>query len=151
MLSATILTLSDLGWNVARFRAWTAPGGKIFNPITAARLGYGELLNAVRHSAEAAAWAMASVREMGGGLQHGVPNLLPARRARKKLIEEHKADTACALDAVTIGAAWGLSQKRTCRCGMEVDPFHFYWSCPMLLDYEDDIVKSTQELTAFFA
>ena len=49
-----------------------------------------------------------------------------------------------AVDAIVRDASWGGVRERVCRRGEVVGPFHFYWSCPLLLEDESDCVKSTQ-------
>ncbi len=141
-LQATVATLAQLGWVPSAPSRWATPCRSHYADLDDQAPEAGALIEqAVRLSAENAAWASAAQHHLGGGLQEGIPSMGPAREARSWLIRHKRPTEVKALDAIVCGGIWhggrnGL--RRHCRCGQLEFPFHRYWSCPLLPDLVDE-------------
>ena len=147
LLHATILTLYQLGFDVTKFLAWKAPGGKVFNPVRVASGNHGPLLQRVAEIATEQVWLRAGLHLFGRGLDGSPPSFEPARRARAELVKAGKETAVRALDLVVCGGAWGRTPARICRCGLhDVSEWHWYWGCPMLQASDLPEVQESQHI-----
>ena len=72
------------------------------------------VLYKLRHEMERQLWAQAAVRYGGDGLQNGIPDLRPAKAAKKQLVRRGLFAEAAAVDRVAAGATWtGEMLKKT--------------------------------------
>ncbi len=157
-LQATVATLGQLGWVPSTPARWLASCRSTYaDADDGDPNAHAQILQAVRRSAQDAVWRRAAAHHLGRGLEEGLPQLEPARKARKWLTRRGLAAEARALDTVLCGGAWHggrANLRRRCRCGEEETPFHRYWSCGKLSDVVDEngnrLVHSTQWLRKEF-
>ena len=113
------------------------------------------ILDASTKAFEQAAWRSASKHFIGRGLGSGVPNLEPARSARRWLLKRERRKEVKASDCVVCGGIWDdfrMQGTQTCseRSASEVGAYHRYWSCPGLATHPDEAVRSTHWMRKLF-
>jgi hypothetical protein len=90
----------------------------------------------------------------GGGLETGIPDLNPARAARRKLLRYKKWHEVKVLDRLVCGAIWHHGRegsRRDCKhCGEPATAWHRGWGCISFKDHPDKLVRDTNELKSLF-
>lgn len=106
LASATIAVLRSIGWKPVKPDAWiNLVGDRIAVIDSTTKSGIGAVIRAVREDGIRAAWGGAADHFLGKGIEQNIPELGPAREARRTLIKEGNYLAARGLDATVTGVA----------------------------------------------
>ncbi len=154
-MRATIASLYDLKWIPVQADCW-------LEPLPSDRMwqitGPGDLrtfCETINQKQYHKLWDEASERFDGEGLQDGV-DLKIVKKHLRHFEQNGMPDRYAALATVACGAAWprsrrhaeGMAAEASCsRCGAAVEhSTHFFWSCPMNAEIDDEDVQHSQNL-----
>ncbi|CAK0800747.1 unnamed protein product, partial [Prorocentrum cordatum] len=145
VVSATIATLLDIGWDPVGPWAWISDLGERFMApdriIGQSPQDMSALKDAISDTIDRMLWDKASRHWNGKGLEEGA-DVCEARRHLTSLKKKGEYEMAGAIETVMTGASWTRSRISTlsssnldttdcqrCKCGLEETDLHRSWSC----------------------
>ena len=135
-ISATIITLLEVGWVPCRPGLWFMSSGSSLAILDHQPHSNSSILTVFEEDYNRSQWASASSHFGGHGLQEGVPSFAGLKKAKRKCCKEGWLDLSYSCDLVAAGGAplgSRMALNSVCRrCSLGViDSFiHRYFECP---------------------
>jgi hypothetical protein len=154
-IGATIVTVSEVGWNPISPFKWVGGDPLLGGPWTwSSKLGQdpdpSTLLEMISWDVHLQLWRKAARGRLAQGMEDGIDlTILQREIARAQKVDNKKAKV---LQCIAAGGIWtnkrlydaGLSSTPDCPyCGEVEDEYHFFWACPTLVDLEEEAITRT--------
>ena len=137
-MSATIVTLRELGWQPSSPTVWNSDDGGRRVDVGGCKITRQVAMREMSETAVDLMWANVTPHEAKGGLDQGRPDLIRTTRVHEKLLAQRQNNQAQVIEAIVVHIAWNVSRATSdpslckCpRCGHHTETLlHRYWEVP---------------------